>query len=199
MSPDTTDDEFTVKIWTKADAKGQFHVHMSWPGTDLTLTSDLAHSWCQYVLAAVAAAEYDEAVMRQFTHLAPETTHGKINLGGYTLIRQLRADRGEQYHDPLISDFSLTPAVSGTTLAGFLQVHHKKVRIGQWTLNDARQHALSLLESMATAPLDSAYLRLLTTTMRLPEAHARNVVNDLADFRPQNSPFRDVEEGATEE
>jgi hypothetical protein len=59
-------------IWIKSepDAQGRYHLYLELGEDDVVpLGVDDAYGWAREVLSAVAAAEYDAAVMRQLKSL----------------------------------------------------------------------------------------------------------------------------------
>lgn len=137
----------------------------------------LGRGWAQIyasaILAAVARAEYDAAVIRQMTAVAGQTA-------AVALVAQMRADRPPiTWPTPL----TLDPGVSAATGAAFLHILIKGEIVGQWTIPDAREHALAVLEAVEVADLDGAYLRALRSSCGVDEHQARVVVDGMAEHR----------------
>lgn len=145
---------------------------------DHTLALDRAAAMeCAYViLGAAAYAEYDASVLRQMR------TRVKDEKSAMQLVVDLRKDRPD-LDWTLMAPFSLVPGVNSKA-EPFLTVHMKGEPVGQWSLPDARTHALTILEALVVADLDAAYLRCLKGVVGLEDSTARNVVGDLQDFRP---------------
>ena len=85
-------------------------------------------------------------------------------------------------------DYSVMAPMSftyGVTEKGkpFIVIHIREKPVGQWTNPDAREHALMILEAVVVADLDGGYLRTLRGVIGLDEHTARNVVDDLKDWR----------------
>jgi len=131
-----------------------------------------AVAYARAILVAVAYAEYDAAVIRQMTTVCNQEA-------AVDLVRRMRGDR------PLLvwpAPLELEPGVSARTGEAFLAVSLHGLRVGQWDMAQAREHALGVLEAVEVAPLDSAYLRALRA-IDVEEGRARVVVDDLARYR----------------
>lgn len=136
-----------------------------------------AHAVADSILAAVAAAEYDAAVLRQWAHIADDG--GTL---GARLVAMLRRDRPPiDWPTPL----TLEPCISARTGRPFLTVHIAGTPVGHWALDDARALAVGVLEAVAAADLDSAYLRALRTLGGVDE-NCRAAVADLEQHRDEN-------------
>lgn len=142
----------------------------------ITLDRENANAYAYAILEAVARASYDAAVYSQIRTRISEDPH----VAGH-LIVDLREER------PPI-DFSIMAPMSfrdGVNQKGkpFLTILFNDEPAGQWDLQDAREHALGVLEAIVVAELDSGYLRALRGLVGLPEGTARNTVDDLQNYR----------------
>lgn len=137
------------------------------------------------VLSAVARAEHDAAVCRQlkeaFDGRGVDENEALQNIA--RVMQDIRGGRPEldvQGMDPIY----LTPGVN-TKFEPFLHVHEAsdKPPIGQYDMDQARQHAHAALEMSTVADLDSAYLRVLKGVIGLPENVGLNMISELQDHR----------------
>lgn len=144
--------------------------------TALTLTPAVALNYAEALLTVVQRAEFDAAVVKQLTGLVkgPETAAAQI-------VLDLRRDRPpvSNLSDPL----SFDGGVSAATGEPFIMIMVKGKQVGQWTLADARGHALHAIEAAGAADLDAAYVRVLTTLVGLDRNLAEQVVDDLGNHR----------------
>lgn len=163
-----------ISILTQPDIDGTYRVTLEIDAdTSYNLDRCTAQTHATAILAAVARAEHDAAVIRQMRKV------GTGREAAVELITTIRADRPAiDWPAPL----QLTPGVSSKTGDPFLHVTIKRKAIGQWTMDDARNHAMSVLEAVEVADLDGAYLRALMT-IGVDEPRARATVGNLADFR----------------
>jgi uncharacterized protein (DUF1778 family) len=65
----------------------------------------------------------------------------------------------------------------------FLALLVNGTQIGQWTVRQARTHALAVLEASECVDLDSAYRRYLVGVLDIEHGRAINVVDDLESYR----------------
>lgn len=140
----------------------------------MMLTPDSARRYASTILEAVARAEYDAAIYAQFDELPDKEAVAR-------LIKDLRKDRPDidtSATEPLV----ITP---GVTRDGkpFLTVNIEGKAVGQWTIPDAREHALAAMEAVLVADLDSGYYRALTGLLTLDEDRARRTIQDLHNYR----------------
>ncbi len=143
----------------------------------LPVASAMVHA--RAVLAAVARAEYDAAVVRQMTKVGK--AGDKDHRHAATLVGMMRNDRPPiEWPSPL----ALEPGVSAFTGDPFLHVMIRGRIVGQWTIPDARDHAIGVLEAVEAAYLDGGYLRALRTA-GIDDPQARAVVDNLATHRPE--------------
>lgn len=143
----------------------------------VTLDPERATRYAWGVLDAAHRAAYDAAVLKQMTRKL------KLDLSAAgQLVTDLRNDRPDLDHGataPLI----LEPGVT-KTLKPFLKVSLSNGNVlGQWSFEDARQHALHVLESVKVADLDGAYHRALVGQVGIDSERARNVVDDVGSYR----------------
>lgn len=155
----TKDDLKDIWIRSYPNEKGHYGVVIE-VGQDRTFPMDAvaAYAWAREVLSAVAAAEYDAAVIRQMHHL------GLDDHGAASVVSQIRADRAEEVPLSMIPGLSMKSGVSARTRQGFLLISLDGEAFGQWDMDQAREHALALLTAVEVAVLDAAYLRALLRT-----------------------------------
>ena len=144
-----------------------------------TLTRDQASRYAAAVHTAATTAEHDAAVFAQLVD------SGLPKAMAATVLSDLRDDR-----PPLETPGPLryTPAVSGRTHAGFVDVtltgHGSGTVVSQWTPTDCRQHAGHVLDVAAAVDLDAAYRRAMVG-LGLTDDRARALVGGLARYAPR--------------
>jgi len=143
----------------------------------IVLTPESAPRYAMTILEAVARAEYDAAVFKQMTGVAPDQQLA------FQVVSDLRQDRPE-IDTSATKPLEIVPGVNGKGLP-FLSVFIDGKQVGQWGIADAREHALFALEAVTGADLDAGYYRALTGLVGLDEARARNVIGDLIRHRDE--------------
>lgn len=175
-----SEDEELGSVWITSapDEAGHYHVAIE-TDADTSFPMDVtnAYAWAREVLSAVAAAEYDAAVVKQM-RIKLDVPQEAIGL----IVSEIRADRAAEVPLSMVPGLGMTPGVSAFTGKGFLALSVRGKRVGQWELEDARQHALALLLAIEVAVLDGAYLRALEN-IGLERNQALNVIDDLINFR----------------
>lgn len=146
--------------------------------TARTLNRDQGYAWAGTVLAAAAQAEHDALVLQQLAGVVGMPMELAVSC-----VADLRADR-PPLDDTATAPMRLTP---GVNKAGepFIGVHVNGTQVGQWTCQDARDHAQGVFEVSAAVDLDAAYYRYLTGPVRIEPDRARNIVGSLAELRPE--------------
>lgn len=167
----------TIWIKTEPDLDDVYHTVLELGDDDIVpLDADAAYRWAREVLSSVARADYDAAVVKQAESL------GMPREGIGMLVQELRDGRAGDL--PLsATGLRLIPGVSHRTGKGFLILEHKGEQVGQWELEEARTHAMHVLEAFEVAQLDTGYLRTLTKYFGLGSDRARAVVAKLVDYR----------------
>lgn len=149
--------------------------------TARTLNRDGGFAWASTVLDVAARAEHDALVLRQLHHAVGIPLHLAASCSG-----DLRADR------PPVDDAATVPLrlEPGVNAKGepFIGVHINGAQVGQWTCQDARDHAQGILEVLSAVDLDAAYFRYLIGTLDIDPAQARGIVGSLMDLRPGAAP-----------
>ena len=141
-------------------------------GTILDRTTALRYAYG--LLQAAATAEYEALVVAQML----EKEVGTTDVAEF--IAALRQHRPASVSLPPLT---FVPGVSQSTREGFLRVDIDGQQAGQWSLEEARDNALGLLEAHAVAILDSAYYRTLTEVVGVKPDVARAAITDLARLR----------------
>lgn len=141
-----------------------------------TVTPTRATAYTVALLAAVADAEYDHAVLR----LAQERL--KLDFStAYLLVRDLRGERPERK----AAGLAFEPLVSAEQNVPLVNI--KNMTTGdyytQWSPASCRRHALHVLEAPAAADLDATFYRILRSSVGTEEHVARNVIDDLQHYR----------------
>lgn len=180
MPTESTPDEplHGVYVTSAADENGIYRAEMLLgPDRAIPFTASDGMSWTRSVLQAVAYARYDSAVYRQLIDvgLPPEAAA--------QVVQDMRSDRAETITiaPDLDTGFTLIPGVNERG-QGFLYVQRDGRLVGQWSLEDARMHALAVLETLETLTLDTQYLRILTTSVGLDRLRSGLVVRELSNF-----------------
>lgn len=124
------------------------------------------------IFTAATYSEYDAAVIRQLTAAGVSLQAAARTIG------DLRADRPPLDY-AVTAPLRLVPGVAAKTGRGFLRVVINGQQVGQWTPDDARDHASNVLTVLAAVDLDAAYRRHLIGPLGLEVARAENVITDL--------------------
>lgn len=147
------------------------------------LSREQAYAHAGHVLAAAQRAEYDAAIIRQLRPTLTEKGRkpDEALRDAAMILNDIRQERPPLPDPP--TPLCLKPGVSQRTGNGFLAVHVGEEAVGQWEVEDARQHALVVLECIEAADLDGGYLKTLTGTLGIPHGTAENMVGDIANHR----------------
>ncbi|RFU83590.1 hypothetical protein DY218_27160 [Streptomyces triticagri] len=166
-------------VWVESDvtSDGVYVVAVRY-GMDCvrSLNRSEAYDHAGAVLAAAQRAEHDCAVARQLMKITGLALD-EVAL----MIRELRADR-PPLDAAALAPLWLEPGINQETRP-FLVLHADGQQVGQWTVGDARQHALYVLEALEAADLDAAYLRYLVGKIGIDDNRARQAIGDLANYR----------------
>jgi hypothetical protein len=166
-------------VWVKTEptVDGSAYVVTLEASDDVAVTLDperaLRYAWG--VLDAAHRAAYDAAIVKQLTAIGVEVQAAAV------VVNDVRVDRpplDSASTEPM--DFEPGVAAGGEP---FLVVLINGERVGQWTVQDARGHALAILESVVVADLDGGYYRALIGGVGLDENRARQVVQDVGEHR----------------
>lgn len=145
-----------------------------------TLTPIRAFAYAGALLAAVADAEYDAAILSQMTK--------RLNLNLETASQLVLDMRGER-PARTASGLTFVPGVSQARQHAFIilerEVDGERVQMAQLDAPAARRHAMHVLEAPVQADLDAAYLKILRGSIGLDEAKARGVVEDIMNHRAE--------------
>lgn len=135
------------------------------------ITHNTATAYASAIYAALARAEHDALVYAQLRARVTDAHAGSF-------IRDMRADRPD-LDQAALSPLSITPGVNheGTP---FLALAIDGQPVGQWTTDDAREHAGNVLEAIQVADLDTSYYRALLNFAQVEHRTALSVVADLA-------------------
>lgn len=173
-SPDKDD-----SLWVQSGvaASGAYVVEFHVTDRAWVRTPEEATRHALAVLRQAEIAAHDAAVIRQLVTLGID-----LQMAATVVANDLRPDRPEV--DPSdTAPLGVAPGVAGEDTRPFLIISLDGERMGQWTVTDARQHALSVLEIITVADLDAAYKRVLMGQIRLEDWRAAAVVDDLATYR----------------
>lgn len=173
---DPAEDSVWIRTAPTVDGSGYVVTVEASADRAVVLTPDRALRYASAVLGAVQRAEYDAAVVRQLTAVLSDKSEAA------RMVIDLRGAR-----PPLdveaTAPLAVEPGVNSRH-EPFLHLRVDGELDGQWTLPDARQHALTVLEAVGAADLDSGYYRALRGSIGLEEGEARAVVEDVAKWRP---------------
>jgi hypothetical protein len=183
-STSTGDDEPTG-IWLRdqPDEDGTYHLSIEIsPDDEAPLDADTAYRWAREVLSAVAQAEYGAAVVRQAGEL------GLDDVDAAHLLNALREVHAGQTPVTMLRGLSVVPGVSASTREPFLHLRRDGKTTAQWTPDDARRHALDVVEGVETAALDTAYRQVLEDRVGLDRLKAMVMVEHLGHPEEQEDP-----------
>lgn len=177
----STEGDVAFWIYTNPTDKG-FRVGIKAAGGhDITITPAQARDHAEAVLLVAARAEYDAAVFCQMYDLVENLDAvGQIVLD----LRRDRPEIDQQRTFPLV----LTPGVAQDGAGEYrpfiaISIDGVEEQVSQWTPDEARAHAVGLIETITAADLDQDYLRVLTGLVGIERARALNVIGDLQRWR----------------
>ena len=142
----------------------------------LTLPPDRAVGYVLAVLAVCAAAEFDAAVVTQFTRLGLSVEDAALS------VRDLRADRPPV--DPAATaPLLFVPVVKSRSRRPVIHLLVDGEVVGEWEPDEVREHAMHVLDAVVVADLDAGFRRFLVGTVGLDDETARAAVGDLQRHR----------------
>lgn len=168
----------TEGVWINSDVDpvtGLYHLSISYEG-DLTwpLSYDDAWAYARVLATQLARVTHDAAAFDQLTTigLSPEAAAALITT-------DLRPDRRPVDQ---VGRLRLEP---GVTVQGkpFLALFVDDKPVGQWSVDDAREHLVALLESIETIELDDKLRQVLLHTVGVEDGIARAFVHNLHEHR----------------
>ncbi|MFR9675856.1 hypothetical protein [Streptomyces sp. TR02-1] len=161
---------------------GDYRATIAW-GRDHSriLDKDAALAYASTIFDAAQRAEYDAAVVRQLTTLPDIDVDAAVGV-----LRDVWEDRPD-LDSTAIAPMLLQPGLNKREMRPGIVVHlddgDKPRTLGTWTVQQAREHATQVMETVWAVDLDSAYLRFLRGTMDLDAGTARAMISDLANHR----------------
>jgi hypothetical protein len=148
------------------------------PDTVITLPSAKgAEAYARAVIAACAYAEYDAAIFAQMHRV----TKGDDQLA-MSVVMDLREKR-PPLDNVATAPLSFVPIVAHRTKKPAIHVELDRVPFSQWSPEEARGHAMHVLDAAAVVSLDAAFLNYQTTELGLDLERARAVVDQLREHR----------------
>ncbi len=169
-----------VTITTAPDDDGFYRLALEWGPDDVEpLTETQANKWVEEIMWAVSQAVHDAAVYQLFKDMG-EIQDEAIAL----LVREIRETREKSIQEQPDAGLrlNLVPVVSALTGDPYLHLMIDGKRVGQWTPEDARSHAMGILQAVATQFLDSVTLTVLIKHVGLDMNRAQAVISDLGRF-----------------
>jgi hypothetical protein len=147
------------------------------------LTPDRALAYAAELVRRSIEAEHDAAVIRLLTQ--PGRANMPVEQAAMFVSADLRQDRAVDHEAtaPLAFEAGINPQ-----LVPFVKVMHEGKQIAQQTPKEARHHAMSVLDVIAAADLDSALERALMGLLGLDRAQASAVINGLGSYWPDEEP-----------
>lgn len=154
----------------------------------VTLNRKRTLDYAYALLDAVQRAEYDSAVARQLSKV-----DGVDEAAAMRIVGELRAARpGLQRR--ATEPMGFTPGVN-SEYRPFLVIEIEGEKVGQWTLPDAREHALALIEAVIAAEQDTTYYKVLRGLVGVDEPVARAMIADLGQWRDRPTSTEEGEDG----
>lgn len=172
-------------IWVTSDrAANNRYVATVHPTPDVSIPLDhlKAVAYATTVIRTVAYAEYDAAVIRQ---LQPTLAAGSRKEAA-RMVMMLR-DRRKIIDPAPTAPLIFTGGVSAFTGEPFVHVHLHRNAITQWTPDEARSHAMYVLDAAIVARLDQGYLAFLCDAIKLDQDVAIVAVDDLRRHRVEGA------------
>lgn len=178
---ETTSDEDAIWVRTEPTPDGTDYMVTIDIDEDraFSLTEDEAKRYTFLLMEVLARTQYDAAVFGQVKAMVN-------NKGGDPLPAAAQTVGDLRDRRPPI-DFSgyMMWFEGGVNVEGepFIRLETPTGPIGQWTIAEARGHISGILDAVPTARLDQSYLVTLQEVVGVTEQIARNVVEDLANYR----------------
>lgn len=144
---------------------------------------EYAMAWIE----AISRADYQAAIMAQMTQVVGDEDDAA------QAVLDFRNQSGHGEIEAPGSGFTLTPGVAkddDNQPVGFVEciaLHDAWT----WRGDAVRDHASHVLEGVCVAPLDAAYLRTLVHSIDIDEGRARQVIEDLGNYRKDNDRAND--------
>lgn len=171
------DPETGNAIWVISDRTHDDHylpVIQVGPDTAIPLTEERGVTYVRAVYAAAAQAEYDAAIIAQFTKIGIPVT------AAAEAVADLRADRPQVHTGTRLA---FTPIVKSRDRRPAVHVLLDGQRFCEWEPANARLHGGHVLDALAVVPLDAALLAFCVGPLGMPVDAARAIVADLANHR----------------
>lgn len=148
------------------------------PDTIVSLpTREAAEAYARTVIGAAAYAEYDAAILSQMMRVT------KSDMAVSASVMADLRDRRPALDNAATAPLTFTPLVSARTNKPVIHVALNGALFSQWTPEDARGHALHVLDAAAVVGLDAAFLAYQLTELGLDAPRARAVVDQLREHR----------------
>lgn len=168
-------------VWVESDrTHNDRYVATVHPTPDVSIPLDHVKATAYamtVVIRVVAYAEYDAATVRQFQALPGGDLENAAAL--VAMLRERRKAVDAAATAPLV----FTGGVSARTGEPFVHVGLSGKALTQWTPDEARGHALYVLDCAVVAGLDQSYLAFLVDEVKLDRETALVAVDDLAQHR----------------
>lgn len=176
----TTPSDEPRTVWVISDLMPDRVTYMPvvhYGDTILGLPGDAAIAYAIAVTRAAEAAAYEEAICAQLNG----PLKGKMELIA-VVIQDLRKDR-PSIDAAATAPLGFEPFVTASSHEGAIYLSVNGQRVGQWTVDDARQHAAHVLQVYCGVDLDAAYRRHLVGVLNLPSQTALGMVDNLRNHR----------------
>jgi hypothetical protein len=171
----------TVRSWRLPGGKG-YGASVQMEEVSFGLPPDRALRYAETLVRRSIEAEHDAAVMRLLTGRMRMPVERVVEF----IASDLRPDRTVDHEatDPLAFEAGINQE-----LVPFVKVLLSTgEQIAQLTPKQARAHAMSVLDVIAAADLDSALERALIGLVRVDRARASAFIKDLASYWPEEEP-----------
>lgn len=168
-------------FWVEVDvsAAGEYCVVVRY-GQDLVLPLPTPGAVTGYVTALMRAAlyaDYEAAVLAQ-TVTSGVSAEDAVGC----LIRELRVRR-PPVDDGATAPFRFEPFLGYRSRQGGVFLWAGPDRVGQWTVDDCRKHAVDTLIVAQAAVMDGLYRGVLVDMVGVDDGTARRIVDDLGSHR----------------
>lgn len=179
--PASEDNSVWIRTEEKPDGTGYFATISITNDIAFPLDRETARDYTEKLIDLVNRAEYDSCIFKQVKHISRgvEDQDGVLR-DIADMLSIVRGKREDISFDRYPVSYSFGINAEGEA---FVLINIDGENVGQWSVEDTRAHATSIMDALVVAPLDDAYLDALTSVYGVDQGIARNVISDLLEYR----------------